>query len=142
MHREALSAKHAPQRAQDVRLVVEQQQLARRLLGRRRFAKDAPRLQQRRGVARRQRSGKQMALRQVATQSAEELQLARGLDAFDDDAQLQRARQLAGHAADHRVRRVGDRTEHKTQVDLQAVERQPREEPQVRVAGAEVVDRH
>src|SRR4029079_6438865 len=80
------------------------------------------------------------ALRLLAAVALQELVLRSGLDALGDHAQAERMRQRNDRLRDRLVVAVLLEAAHEALVDLDALDRQPREVRQRRVAGAEVVD--
>ena len=87
-----------------------------------------------------QRLRDQVALRFLAALALQELELRRGLDALGDHAQAERVRQRDDRLRDRLVVPVLLEAVDEALVDLDALDRQPREVGQARIAGAEVVD--
>src|SRR2546425_571309 len=87
------------------------------------------------------RARKQIALVFVAAVPAQELELLRRLDTLGEHPQAQRVPERDDRLRDRRAAAAVGRLDHERPVDLQGVDRQPREVAEARVAGAEVVHR-
>src|SRR5438552_8664904 len=88
-----------------------------------------------------ERARDQITLRFLAAVSLQELVLRHGLDALGDYAQTNAVRQRDDRQRDRLVAAVLLEAVHEALVDIDALDRQPGQIRQARVAGAEVVDR-
>ena len=88
-----------------------------------------------------ERAGAEEALVEVAAPVGEQGQLRGGLDAFDDDLQLELAGQADHRPDDDPVARAADDVGDQPAVDLERVERQAGQIGEAGIAGAEIVDR-
>src|SRR5260221_13686687 len=87
----------------------------------------------------RHRCGEKGSLPLLATVRAQEFQLLRSLDSLGDHPQSERMRERNHRMSDRRIVPGLVDPVHERAVDLQAVDRQPREIAQARIARAEVV---
>src|SRR5712692_3952464 len=83
--------------------------------------------------------GKEVSLPLLATVRAQELQLLRSLDSLCDHPQPERMRERNHRLGDRRIVPGLVHPVHERAVDLQAVDRQPRQIAQARIACAEIV---
>src|SRR6266699_2839056 len=83
--------------------------------------------------------GKEIPLGLITTVHAQEFQLFHGLDSFRDHPHPERMRERDHRLRDRRVVPVLVGLAHERAVDLQAIDRQPREIAQVRITRTEVV---
>src|SRR5882672_7076188 len=87
----------------------------------------------------RDRSGEEVSLPLLATMRAQEFQLLRSLDSLGDHPQSERMRERNHRLSDRRIVPGLVHPVHERAVDLQAVDRQPRQITQARIACAEIV---
>src|SRR6266853_3063616 len=87
----------------------------------------------------RHRCGEQISLPLLATVRAQEFQLLRSLDSLGDHPQSERTRERNHRLSDRRIVPGLVDPVHERTVDLQAVDRQPRQIAQARIACAEIV---
>src|SRR5882672_4142520 len=83
--------------------------------------------------------GKEVSLPLLATVRAQEFQLLRSLDSLGDHPQSERMRERNHRLGDRRIVPGLVDSDHERAVDLQAVDRQPRQIAQARIARAEIV---
>src|SRR5690606_1067737 len=101
-----------------------------------------PLVQEARELRRRHRSADQKALRAVAFQIHEALELLARLDAFCDDVELQAVRQLDDASHDAGGSRIPCHAMDERAIDLELIERQTTQVAQRRISRAEIVDRY